>query len=346
MNTRSRALDVNGKKNAEEVIPEAKEKTKRKVTKPATGKYNNIPSSNHTSESISCNSFPLSSLRTLGGNRRFYGSFNCTSGTIRNGTVAIPQSFSSLSTDPQICHFSLCTSTCRLFRVSWDKGWGCTYRCIQSIYSVLVETDPYKKILPFSFTYQNIPFIQKDIEKAWLIHHIDIAGGETFGYSLEGKKDWIGTTEVASLLRSHHLNCELHDFYLNITSSSRHSSTSYHTEIEKFVCDYFSLHSTSLLASPTNARNQNRHAQIMESTLPLYFQTNGHSMVIVGIVQFADMSYGLALFDSQESSKVPRIVKCTSLKDPAYQIIKITGIYENSEQVEEGKVLIGIAHFS
>lgn len=84
----------------------------------------------------------------------------------------------------------------------------------------------------------------------------------------------------------------------------------------------------------------------MEQKLPLYFQTNGHSMVIVGIVQFKDKSFGLALYDSQESSKVPRIMRSGSLRDPAYQIVQIDGLIEGPEMVEKAKKLIGNAHYS
>lgn len=301
----------------------------------------------------------ISSLRSFGGSRRFYGSANAVSGIVRNGLTAIPQALANLSIDPEIEHFRLSSSKCRLFRVSWDKGWGCTYRCIQSLYSILVQTDPYKRGLPFSFTYQNIPFIQEDIEKAWIEHKIDECGGSTFQFSLKGKKDWIGATEVASLLRSHSINAELHDFYL--CSKPQHKSpdtTHSHKALIDFVKKYFdwtddqqdhqstNLLHNSLKETCIDPRNLAKKGFVMEHKFPLYFQTNGHSMIIIGIVQFKDKSFGLALYDSQESSKVPRIMRASSLKDPAYQIVQIDGLIVGPEMQEKAKRLIGNIHCS
>ncbi len=86
--------------------------------------------------------------------------------------------------------------------------------------------------------------------------------------------------------------------------------------------------------------------------MPLFFQTNGHSTVIVGIVQFAGHSssgesseFGLALFDSQSKS-IPRIIPASSLRDPAYQIVEVAGIVGDSEQFIKNMILVGHRHFS
>jgi hypothetical protein len=117
----------------------------------------------------------------------------------------------------KIGNFILCTCKCQLFRVSWDLGWGCTYRAIRSIYSALVNHPTYQAILPFSFPYPNISYIQQDIEKAWKAG-IDEAGASTFSHSLQGMRDWIGVAEVATLLRYHQIDAQVHDFFLSSKS--------------------------------------------------------------------------------------------------------------------------------
>lgn len=238
----------------------------------------------------------------------------------------IQNAFEALERNTKIKQFTLCTVECQLFRVNWDLGWGCTYRAIQTIYSALVSHQPFKSALPFSFTYQNISFIQQDIENAWKAG-IDEAGAATFSNSLQGKRDWIGAAEVATLLRYHKIDAQIHDFYL----SKAQGRGATHSALIEFVARYFT------------------QSDSRQDKLPLFFQTDGHSTVIVGLVELQSKNnvqqYGLALFDSQCRS-VPRILPASALKDRAYQIVEVKGVVETDEQYVRNMILIGNVHYS
>ncbi|TYK00896.1 zinc finger with UFM1-specific peptidase domain protein isoform X4 [Cucumis melo var. makuwa] len=110
-----------------------------------------------------------------------------------------------------------------------DFGWGCGWRNIQMLCSHLLMQRPETRNILFggSGVVPDIPSLQRWLEIAWE-RGFDVHGAEHFNYKIYGKKNWIGTTECAALLRSFGLQARIIDFgpkeceelYLSVPGSS------------------------------------------------------------------------------------------------------------------------------
>ncbi|XP_038901076.1 zinc finger-containing ubiquitin peptidase 1 isoform X2 [Benincasa hispida] len=110
-----------------------------------------------------------------------------------------------------------------------DFGWGCGWRNIQMLCSHLLMQRPETRNVLFggSGVVPDIPSLQRWLEIAWE-RGFDVHGAEHFNYKIYGRKNWIGTTECAALLRSFGLHARIVDFgpkeceelYLSVPGSS------------------------------------------------------------------------------------------------------------------------------
>lgn len=110
-----------------------------------------------------------------------------------------------------------------------DVGWGCGWRNIQMLCSHLLMQRPEAKKVLFggSGFVPDISSLQRWLEIAWE-RGFDIEGAEHFNFKIYGRKNWIGTTECAALLRSFGLQTRVVDFgpkeseelYLSVPGSS------------------------------------------------------------------------------------------------------------------------------
>ncbi|XP_052186501.1 uncharacterized protein LOC127797549 isoform X2 [Diospyros lotus] len=94
-----------------------------------------------------------------------------------------------------------------------DVGWGCGWRNIQMLSShLLVERQDAREALFGGSGYvPDIASLQRWLEIAWEMG-FDELGASHFNQKIYGKKNWIGTTECATLLRSFGLRARIVDF--------------------------------------------------------------------------------------------------------------------------------------
>ncbi|KAI5069151.1 hypothetical protein GOP47_0015452 [Adiantum capillus-veneris] len=101
-------------------------------------------------------------------------------------------------------HFETCKSE--------DIGWGCGWRNIQMLSSHLLTYRWAKKALfGGSGFVPDIPSLQEWLEFAWACG-FDEPGAEFFQFRIHGSKEWIGTSECATLFRSFGLRARIVDF--------------------------------------------------------------------------------------------------------------------------------------
>ncbi|MCO5572892.1 hypothetical protein L7F22_026653 [Adiantum nelumboides] len=101
-------------------------------------------------------------------------------------------------------HFETCTSE--------DDGWGCGWRNIQMLSSHLLTHQWAKKVLFGGAGFvPDIPSLQQWLELAWAFG-FDEPGAEFFQFRIHGSKEWIGTSECATLFRSFGLRARIVDF--------------------------------------------------------------------------------------------------------------------------------------
>lgn len=171
-----------------------------------------------------------------------------------------------------LCHTGVmhCTSTWK------DFGWGCGYRNVQQLLSSLLAVDAkaYEKRFETSRVL-SIHEIQDGIEQAW--HNgYDVEGASQLHWKVSGTKKWIGTTEAYAFLSFKGLDVDIVQF-----EGKDHSS-----KLMTFCQSYFMISRT--LAPGQRVLFSNRH--------PLYFQHQGHSRTIIGIVQ-NETGFSLLVFD-------------------------------------------------
>lgn len=119
----------------------------------------------------------------------------------------------------------------------YGAQWSCGYRNLQMLCSSLVQLPLYRRAL-FDGAFAHladpaeaaaavralpIATMQHWIERAWQAG-FDVAGAADFDFRLEGKDDWIGTTEVAALLRFFGLRALIVDFHCRETPPPRAKS--------------------------------------------------------------------------------------------------------------------------
>ncbi|KAA8533503.1 hypothetical protein F0562_031063 [Nyssa sinensis] len=96
---------------------------------------------------------------------------------------------------------------------SEDIGWGCGWRNIQILSSHLLMQRQEARDVLFggSGFVPDIASLQRWLEIAWE-RDFDILGSNHFNHKIYGKRNWIGTTECATLFRSFGLRARIVDF--------------------------------------------------------------------------------------------------------------------------------------
>jgi hypothetical protein len=129
-----------------------------------------------------------------------------------------------------------------------DRGWGCGYRNITMLTSVLRVMYPERLVaLPSDVS---ILWIQSQIERGWQLG-FDTVGGAQLAYRLRGKNKWIGATEVLVFLASIGFRSVVVDV----------ERTTPITRLVEYITEHFTR----------------------ETQMPLYLQHQGHSRTVVGI---------------------------------------------------------------
>lgn len=96
---------------------------------------------------------------------------------------------------------------------SEDFGWGCGWRNIQMLSSHLLKQHQEAREVLYggSGFVPDIPSLQRWLEIAWQ-RGFDKQGSEDFDRAIYGKRNWIGTTECATLFRSFGVRARIVDF--------------------------------------------------------------------------------------------------------------------------------------
>lgn len=94
--------------------------------------------------------------------------------------------------NPKLCAFLSHMSTLHI-RTDLDGGFGCGFRCLQMLLSVLLNHPLYHDVLVplLGKVPPDVLALQRHIEAAWK-EGFDVAGARQLGYQLEGTRKWIG----------------------------------------------------------------------------------------------------------------------------------------------------------
>lgn len=176
--------------------------------------------------------------------------------------------------------FHLCDAKTKLFwRGREDWSYGCGFRNLQNMTSCLTNYEVYKKQLyNGSGVVPKISAIQKMMDYA---HHQgwDPTGFREIG-SVSGSKKWIGAVDITALLRSFGLPAVLVDFEKKTKQGDSHDV------LFQWVWNYF----TKRVA--TKSKGHKYFAP------PIFFQHQGHSRTIIGILRNKRTEkYNLLVFD-------------------------------------------------
>lgn len=224
-----------------------------------------------------------------------------------------------------------------------DKGWGCGYRNLQMLISSLLQHTGYNELVykawssglgsgsstknPLRSSIPSISRLQKMIEWAWA-QGFDAQGAEQLGGKLVNTRKWIGPTEVAILLSSLRIKCQLVDFHRPTNSDGGHP------EMFNWVLQYFQ--------------------RCDDFKPPLYLQHQGHSRAIIGVEQLRDGSITMLVLDPSHSPAqmaqfnstssalgAMRLVRksIAAMKARQYQVVAVTGIMETEAEYQQSKVL-------
>ncbi|KAG7210085.1 hypothetical protein KM043_011657 [Ampulex compressa] len=225
-----------------------------------------------------------------------------------------------------------------------DKGWGCGYRNLQMLISSLLQHTGYNELVykawssglgnlapstknPLRSSMPSISRLQKMIEWAWG-QGFDTQGAEQLGGKLVNTRKWIGATEIATLLSSLRIKCQIIDFHRPTNPDGGHP------EMFNWVLQYFQ--------------------KCDDFKPPLYLQHQGHSRTIMGVEQLRydciilivlDPSHSpaqMAQFNSTSSAlSAMRLVRksIAAMKARQYQIVAVTGTMENEAEYQQSKVL-------
>ncbi|KAM9424557.1 zinc finger-containing ubiquitin peptidase 1 isoform 2-T4 [Pholidichthys leucotaenia] len=211
-----------------------------------------------------------------------------------------------------------------------DHGWGCGYRNFQMLLSALHRLDGYSSLLQEK-EMPSIPRVQNMIEGAWN-EGLDPQGASHFKQKLQGRRAWIGATEIYSLLTSQRIRSRIIDFHIATGPGNTHPL------LFDWVKQYFCQSSRSSRLPP----------RLIQTALPpLYLQHQGHSRSIIGLEQKRNGSFCLLLLDpglsvsdirkllSRDtiSSAIHHIRKFPrSLKHKQYQVVAVQGVLSAEEK--------------
>uniref|UniRef100_A0A915BCC7 Zinc finger with UFM1-specific peptidase domain protein n=1 Tax=Parascaris univalens TaxID=6257 RepID=A0A915BCC7_PARUN len=137
-----------------------------------------------------------------------------------------------------------------------DRGFGCGYRNLQTILASVI----YNADLRLASGLRQVPTIeelQAQIEAAWRAG-FDPEGAAQLRHRLSGTRKWIGATEVAALLQYYKIRVQVVDIKLLMNRVQKQR------QIVEWVWRYFTSDGPRI---------------------PLYFQHQGHSRTIIGILE-------------------------------------------------------------
>lgn len=182
-----------------------------------------------------------------------------------------------------------------------DLFWGCGYRNTQHVLSSIlaIESARYEEV--FSCTQiLGIRDIQAGIEEAWRCGY-DVEGAGQLKWKLIGTKKWIGATEVYAFLTHKGFDVDLLEF------GGQHCAS----KLISFCQAHFEK----------GALHDAAAGVVMTKLHPLYFQQQGHSRTIVGIVN-DKRGQALLVFDPAKpiSRKVKQLARAvTTIQDVTEQ---------------------------
>nr|GMC58127.1 zinc finger with UFM1-specific peptidase domain protein [Ipomoea batatas] len=220
----------------------------------------------------------------------------------------------------------------------------------------------------------DIPSLQRWLEIAWE-QGFDMAGSKDFDQEIYGKRNWIGTTECATLFRSFGLRARIVDFCSKTIAPKVYGPMDkYVSKWKNNVSDPVSFtHDANVkgqevlidwvwnyFSDPKCTRSDNRHV-LVSLKAPLYFQHQGHSRTIVGIQKKLQKNgskqYNLLILDPGHRTKDlakslrdndgwQRLIKrgVHTLRKPLYQLCFIDHGVAFGEEVEKLKNLQSIRH--
>ena len=236
---------------------------------------------------------------------------------------------------PGVRSATVCHTTDHISVGAGDQGWGCGYRNTQMLMSALLQDPVFNESLLYHLSCKGLPSVaslQQFIEKAWK-SGFDVAGAEQLGGKLTGTRKWIGSTEIAALLRSFHIKTKIVDFHQPTGAGNTHPA------MFEWIQKYFKNNATG-------------------SSLPLYLQHQGHSRLCIGYEEHtsADNPLHLLLFDPSHSPAQMRKLLNTydgkmkshtrilrrsikQMQARQYQIVYVDGLLVGQQEFEESKVI-------
>ncbi|VDK23945.1 unnamed protein product, partial [Anisakis simplex] len=156
----------------------------------------------------------------------------------------------------------------RLFEIQKeDTGYGCGYRNLQTIIASIVNDRELRCAGGITEVLTSIQQIQEGIELAWMVG-FDPVGASNLDFHLKGTRKWIGATEIAAFLQYHRIRVQLVDVRLLLNRIQKQR------QIVEWVWRYFNSDGPQI---------------------PLYFQHQGHSRVIIGCIESSNTSTGKEL---------------------------------------------------
>jgi hypothetical protein len=202
--------------------------------------------------------------------------------------------------------YFLCTPEVNLYTTdSQDRSYGCGYRNLQMLWSSIANSPDFPSNHPKHLG--SIQDIQRRIEEAWR-DGFDPDGAAQLQHKLVQTRKWIGTTEIAMVLYYYGIQCKIIDFWKESRVAIHDHK---HVIMIEWIREYFLGFKTdhdALMACPV----------IQTSLPPLYFQFQGHSQTIVGIVLSEDLKLveSLLLFDPYwEQRTIERAVYAGKLEE-------------------------------
>ncbi|GBF94761.1 hypothetical protein Rsub_07644 [Raphidocelis subcapitata] len=132
----------------------------------------------------------------------------------------------------------ICGHVAHLSRAQLDSGWGCGYRNLQMLASHLLARRP--DVAPVLFGgcgwLPDLPSLQAWLEAAWE-QGFDPPGRRQMGGHVQGTRKWIGTPEVAALLRQFGIDARVVDFCAQAPATVGPGGATVHRGVACDLCE-------------------------------------------------------------------------------------------------------------
>eukprot|EP01083_Nonionella_stella_P081891 225830_1 len=232
------------------------------------------------------------------------------------------------------CRVELCDSTLDYYYRAWrDQSWGCGFRNLQTLTSVLVKRPEYAEIFDGAGSVPPIEFLQRCLDYAHA-QGFDPGGFEQLSF-VQGTDTWVGAVDQCALLRSYGIRANVNNFEL---SDSTHS----HTAMLEWVWEYF--------VSRNQGPAEDRFVP------PLYLQHLGHSRTIVGATRDAKTGVirlvildpscegaGPGLVSDLRQRKVTRVLRTNAqMGRKIYQILSVNRGLMGKAERELSKIVLPV----